>query len=269
MSKTEQAEVAVITGASSGIGFELAKLFAADGTSLIMTGNVGEGGLLAEKRAEIQSLSPDCHIIDALEVDLSATDGALQLFTAVKRVCPQAITYLVNNAGFGDHRLFSDSQLSVQNNMMQLNMSAPVNLTHLFLPEMLAARKGFILNTVSIAGFLPLPYMSVYASSKAFMRSFSRALQAELKGKNIVVTALHPGATATRFIATAQAEQAKGLSLYRPDSAEAVAKAGYIALKRKSPYVIPGLLNKLIAALGAYFPLPGVVVSLSRRVIGH
>lgn len=269
MTTDKKADVALITGASSGIGFELAKLFAADGISLVMVGNVGEGDLLAQKKAQIQTLSPDCQIIAAIEIDLSQAAAAQQLFVQVKQLCPQAITYLVNNAGFGDHSEFVDSNLSVQNKMMQLNMAAPVNLTHLFLPDMIAANKGYILNTVSVAGFLPLPYMSVYASTKAFLRSFTRALQVELKGKNISVTALHPGATATRFIATANADHAKGLSFYQPSSPQQVAKIGYKALMNKSSYAIPGLVNKLVAAFGSYFPLPRLTLAVCRRVIGN
>jgi len=261
-------DVAVVTGASSGIGFEFCKLLAADDIALIMVGNAGEEQLLQQKQAELQQQYSNVNVLGHIAVDLAKPEGAEALFRDVKTIYSEPISHLFNNAGFGDHKLFIESDLQRQNQMMQLNMLTPVNLMHLFLPEMIKANRGYILNTVSIAGFLPLPHMSVYSSTKSFLRNFTRAVQSEIKNTNIVITALHPGATATNFIATAEADNAAGLSFYKPSSPENVAKLGYEGLKQEKRFVIPGLINKLVAGLGAYFPVPSLVVGIAKKVIG-
>ena len=261
-------DVAVVTGASSGIGFEFCKLLAADGIALIMVGNAGEEELLQQKQIELQQQYSDVNVLGLIAVDLSKPEGAGILFRETKAIYSLPISYLFNNAGFGDHKLFVESDLQRQNQMMQLNMLTPVNLMHVFLPEMIEADRGFILNTVSIAGFLPLPHMSVYSSTKSFLRNFTRAVQSEIKHTKIVITALHPGATATNFISTAEADNAAGLSFYKPSSPVDVAKLGYEGLKQGKRFVIPGVINKLVAGFGAYFPVPSLVVGIAKKVIG-
>jgi len=233
-------ETVLITGASSGIGLELAKLFAADGSRLI---------LLARREQRLRDLADQLtsdHAIDAhvLAADLADPD-------APKHVAEQLIArnlsvdVLVNNAGFGLRGPFLDRDLSQLIDMIRVNVTALTELTGLLLPAMVERRRGGVLNVGSAAGFQPGPRMAVYFATKAYVLSFSDALFEELRTTGVTVTNLAPGPTATEFGDVAYQPGAKTLRL-AVASAASVARAGHRAFRRGKPLVVPGLTNKLI-----------------------
>ncbi len=237
-------EFALITGASSGIGYEFAKIFAAKGYHLILTARTIRK--LEEIKRELAAKYTDIQI-HIIAKDLSTTDGAEELFREVRhKNIPVHI--LVNNAGFGLLGPFSETDLARNLQMIQLNITSLVILTRRFLPQMIERNSGKILNVASTAGFVPGPYMSVYYATKAFVLSFSRALHKELETTDITVTALCPGATATQFSKTAHMEN---IPLFKSMfasvmSAEQVARIGFRSLMSGKPVVITGFFNKLM-----------------------
>src|SRR5271170_5452008 len=187
-------ETVLITGASSGIGLELARCFAADKSTLI---------LVARNTAALEKLAAELrheHGINAevLTADLALPGSPADIFSGLKS---RGITVdvLVNNAGFGLHGAFAELPLKQQLEIVTVNISALVELTGLFLPEMIRQKRGGILNVGSIAGFLPGPNMAVYFASKAFVQSFTEALAEELGETGVTVSAFCPGATETNF----------------------------------------------------------------------
>ena len=162
---------ALITGASGGIGAELARLFASDGFDLVLVAR------RKEKLIELKNELESAHKIKAsvFECDLSKDGAAMEVLAFTKEEA-LSVDVLVNNAGFGDWGLFADCNLEKQNQMIHLNILALTELTRLFLPQMTARKSGRILNVASIASFMPGPKMSVYYASKAFVRSFTEAL---------------------------------------------------------------------------------------------
>ena len=182
--------VALITGASAGIGKELARLLAVD-HDLILT---------ARREDELNSLAQElsrtrCHVVP---LDLASPTGPKALFDAVAAK-GLAVDVLINNAGFGDLGPFANAELGKMLRMIQLNVTALTELTGLFLPGMIARQRGQILNVGSVAGFQPGPFMAVYYATKAYVNSFSEALSNELIGTGISVTCLCPGPTRTEF----------------------------------------------------------------------
>ena len=235
---------ALITGASAGIGRELAELFAADHVNLV---------LVARDQARLNDFATELrsrHHIETLVIvqDLSRPGAAAEVFAVVGA---RPVWALVNNAGFGAYGPFANSDLKRQSAMMQLNMTALVELTHLFLQPMLQRGEGRILNVASTAAFQPGPRVNVYYATKAFVYSFSYALADELEGTGVHVTTLCPGTTRTEFFERA------GISMQRPwpmMEPRAVAEAGYHGLMRGSRVVIPGLANKLASFLAKRAP---------------
>jgi short-subunit dehydrogenase len=231
---------ALITGASAGIGLELAKLFAADGYDLV---------LVARRAEALEQLAASLRASNGIAVRTWPADlgdpGAprqLQERAAAEGV---AVDILVNNAGFGAvgpfHALSPDRQLGI----IDVNMRALTELTHCFLPAMRERRRGRILNVGSIVGFLPGPYMAVYYASKAYVVSFSEALAEELAGSGVTVTCLCPGYTATEFQQVAGLEKTGILAHLRPMPAETAARSGYRGLMSGRRLVIPGWGNRL------------------------
>jgi uncharacterized protein len=241
-------ETVLITGASGGIGLDLARLFAKDGYDLILTARSREK--LAQIKEEFEkTFSTRVFLI---VMDLAKPGAAAQLFEEMNRQQLSA-DILVNNAGFGTYGPFAQSDLNRELEMIQLNIGALTHLTRLVLPGMLRKKKGRILNVASTAAFQPGPLMAVYYATKAYVLSFTDAISAELEKTGIVVSSLCPGPTKTDFQKTAGLNL--GMNLFRAAgvmSSGAVAETGYRKFMQGKRVIIPGIPNK-ITPLGARF----------------
>nr|WP_183604417.1 SDR family oxidoreductase [Paenibacillus phyllosphaerae] len=231
----------LITGASSGIGYELAKLFAQDHYRLILVARNRQR--LEQIREELLHWTQDIAVI---EKDLSRAGAAEEVYREV-RAQEREVQVLVNNAGFGLTGHFAELPIASQLQMIQLNIAALTELTHLFAQDMIAGRYGRILNVGSVASFVATPSMSVYAATKAYVLSFSESLGSELRRRgDITVTALCPGPTKTNFAKAAQMGELETWFNKVSMSPEAVARAGYNGLKARKAVVIPGGSNGLM-----------------------
>lgn len=232
--------VALVTGASMGLGAEFARLFASEGYDLVLTARSAER--MATLKKEIENLhGVTAHVLVA---DLTDTRAPVALHDHVRQAGIE-IDVLVNNAGFGMHGKFHESDLQTELDMVQVNIIALMHLTKLFVRDMVARRRGRILNVASTAAFQAGPLQAVYYASKAFVLSFSEAIGNELKGTGVTVTALCPGPTPTGFQERANVGKLKGLRLMMRVSPEDVVRAGYKGMKRGRPVVIPGGLNNV------------------------
>jgi short-subunit dehydrogenase len=231
---------ALITGASSGLGVEFAKLFAGDSHSLVLVARRKE--LLERLRGELGNGNVRVEVID---MDLGQPGAGSRLAERVKAL-GWNIEFLVNNAGFGSTGSFQSLPLEKELQMIDLNIRTLVELTHLFLPAMISAGHGRILNVGSTAGFQPGPYMSTYYASKAFVNSFSEALHEELKGTGVTCTVLTPGATATGFSKASGNDKSRLFTKGSVADSAAVARAGYKAMQAGRALALPGLQNKLL-----------------------
>jgi short-subunit dehydrogenase len=228
-------QTALITGASSGIGLELAKLFAKDGHNLI---------LVARESDRLRQAAKDLSPARVIACDLADPQAAEAIASELANT---RIDYLVNNAGFGLGGPFSTNDRKTELDMIQVNITSLVDLTKLLLPGMLARASGRIMNVASTAAFQPGPLMAIYYASKAFVLSFSEAVAEELAGTGVTVTALCPGPTASDFQRRAAIENVK---LVKNKSlgmmtAEEVARIGYRGMMEGKVIVIPGFLNQL------------------------
>jgi short-subunit dehydrogenase len=252
---------ALITGASGGIGYELAKLFARDRVGLVLVARSGDR--LATVAQELRSLgAPGVEVIVADLADTQAVPALLRELSA-RRL---DVDVLVNNAGYGLSGSFATTDQATELGMIQLNVGALTALTKGLLPGMLARGHGRILNVASTAGFQPGPFAAVYAATKAYVVSFSEALAEELAGTGVTVTTLAPGPTATGFALRAKMQRSR---LFRPGTtmtARAVAAAGYSALKRGRRLAVPGLMNKIQLQALRISPRPWVL-KISRALI--
>lgn len=246
---TEVGKSVLITGASSGIGKELATLFAQDGYHLI---------LVSRSEDRLQTVADDFNrqygtSSTVIEKDLSKPDSAQEVYDEVKR---QGLTVnvLVNNAGVGEHGLFAtETDLQKELDIIQLNVTTLVHLTKLFVRDMVARNEGKVLNLASIASTMPNPLVAIYGATKAFVLSFSEALYNELKDTNVTVTALLPPATDTDWFNKAGAENTVVAQGDKADPAK-VAKDGYEALMAGKDKVISGASTKLVAAMANVLP---------------
>src|SRR3954463_5624126 len=230
---------ALITGASSGLGAEYAKLFSADKHDLL---------LVARRRDRLEALASELRGAHSVRVlvaaaDLASADGPRRVIEEASRAGLQ-IDFLVNNAGSGASGAFAELEVGRELEMIQLNIVALVTLTRALLPAMIARRSGRILNVGSTAGFPPGPFMAVYYASKAFVNSFSEGLSYELRGTGVTATVSCPGATATEFAGVAGNSRSL---LFRLGAANAatVARQGYAAMMKGKAMVIHGFKNKL------------------------
>ncbi|NEP17181.1 MAG: SDR family oxidoreductase [Leptolyngbya sp. SIO4C1] len=253
------AQTVLITGASSGIGYEFANIFAAQGYSLVLVAR-SEG----ELRELSQRLSQQAVEVTVLPFDLSQPEAPQQLFEQTKAQGLQ-IDILINNAGIGDYGPFIESDWPKQNTMLQLNMAALTHLCHLFLPEMVARRSGKVLNVSSLAAFQPGPFMAVYYATKAYVLSFTEAINSELKGSGVMATALCPGPTQSKFQARANLTEIDFFQSNQLPTAAEVAQFGYEALMRQDTVAVHGWTNKLLATLPRLLPRQ-VITSAVRRM---
>lgn len=253
-------KTALITGASSGIGMELAKIHASSGDNLI---------LVARNEKKLNELASDLIAKYKIEVsifpiDLSLPNSAKEVFDFIQKQKLQ-VDYLINNAGFGDFNFLHDTNWEKQAMMIDLNIKTLTHLTHLFLPEMILRKSGKIMNVASTAAFLPCPMMAVYAATKHFVLAFSEALANELADKGITVTALCPGATASGFQDVA-AMQESGFMTQKFATSESVAKYGHKSMLKGKRVAIPGFLNKATAGIIRFMPRK-LVTRVARKMI--
>jgi uncharacterized protein len=244
-------ETAVITGASSGIGADLARLFARDGSRLLLAARSVTA--LEKLAVELRSL----YGVECLSfgVDLAEATGPRDLvrFCAARGL---EVDVLVNNAGFGAWGELVSIDPDRQLAMIEVNVAALTHLTRLLLPGMLERGRGRILNVASTAAFQPGPLMAVYYATKAYVLSFSEALAEELRGTGVTVTTLCPGPTATGFGNAAGFGGSRFFNLIHPVPSRPVALAGYRAMRKGKRVVITGFTNRLGAFLTRFLPRP-------------
>lgn len=253
-------QTALITGASGGIGYELAKLFARDGFSLILVARRGEK--LNQVAGELhQKFGVPAKVI---ALDLGAAPAIQFLFDQLGRE-GTAIDVLVNNAGFGAFGDFAEMPETEILGQIQLNITALTHLTRLFLPPMLERRSGKVLNVASTAAFQPGPLMAVYYATKAYVLSLSEALANEVAGSGVSVTCLCPGPTDTGFAKRADTENSRVFRKFSAMSAEAVARDGYRGVMEGRTLVISGTQNWLTANSVRFAPRK-LVTAISRWV---
>jgi short-subunit dehydrogenase len=216
---------ALITGASSGIGLELARIHASKGGNVV---------LVARSRDKLESIKQEFQTRYGVKVHVIAEDladpaSADRIFSATESL-GLAIDVLINNAGFGGHGKFVDRDLTAEQAMMQVNMVTLTNLTHHYLKGVVVRRRGHILNVSSTASFMPGPLQAVYYATKAYVTSFTQAIAEEVHEYGVTATALCPGAVATGFVA---AGDLQGVNAWKnAKSAESVARCGYEAMER-------------------------------------
>ena len=246
--------VALVTGASSGIGRAIAVQLAAGGSDLVV---------VARRRDRLEEMSAELNAahgvkVEVLVADMSAPD---QLATVEDRV-RAGVDLLVNNAGAGGQGAFADIPLDRHDQRIRLNVLAPVRLSHAALETMIPRGRGAILNVSSIAGRQPMPYVATYAATKAYLTTFSNALHEEVRHHGIAVTNLLPGFTRTEFHGAAGIDRSflPGLAWMK---AENVARAGLQAVADGRAQCVPGLGYRILSGISAVTPW-----SLSRRVLG-
>jgi len=240
----ENNKYALITGASGGIGFELAKLFAADKYNLVLVSRNQQE--LDNRATELRQQGIE---VIAIAKDLFNRQEAFDLYDEVKSRGLH-IDVLVNDAGQGLYGEFKDTDINRELNIIDLNIASLVILTKQFLQDMVARNEGKILQLASIASKVPGPWQSVYHGTKAFVLSFTEAIREELKDTNITITALMPGATDTDFFDKAGMQNSKMLEDKSSlSSAADVAKDGYDALQDGKDKIISGLKNKVQIAM--------------------
>jgi short-subunit dehydrogenase len=252
-------KAALITGASSGIGLELAKIFAGDKHDLVLVARSGDK--LNELATELRKENIRVEVIVA---DLSLPNAAQDLFNAVQQK-NIAIQFLVNNAGFGDFGFFTEANWKKTERMINVNITALTHLTHLFLPPMIKNGYGRVLNLASTAAFQPGPLMSVYYATKAYVLHFSEAIGNELKDTEVRVTALCPGATESGFQIASNMEESRLVKGRKLPTAKEVAEYGYKAMMKGKAVAIPGVFNYLLAQSPRFTPR-ALVVKVARMI---
>jgi len=243
---------ALITGASGGIGLELARIHAQKGGNLI---------LVARSEAKLNALAEELSAQHGISVtviveDLAQPESAQRIFDQTEKLGLQVNT-LINNAGFGGHGLFHERSLLAEQQMMQVNMISLTNLTHHYSQGMVARRQGKILNISSTASFMPGPLQAVYYASKAFVTSFTQAIAQEMAEFNVTATALCPGPVATGFVSAGNLE---GVDIFKnAKTARSVAQCGYTAMEQ----------GELVAfnEAGLKFALNWIIPLLPRKIL--
>jgi len=258
MTGVDKDRYAVITGATSGIGYELAKLFAQDGYNLIIVARTEED--LQQSTTEFK----EQYRIDVVPIakDLFQKEAAFELYEQIKRK-NFLVDVLVNDAGQGEYGLFVESDILRQLDIIQLNVSSLTTLTYLFLKDMVARNEGKILQLASIASQLPGPWQAVYHGTKAYVLSFTEALMRELKDSAVTITALQPGPTDTDFFNKADMQQSKILDSKLSNPVQ-VAKDGYEALMKGDDKIVSGIKNKVMVGMSNIMPEKTVAAQMDK-----
>ncbi|QJW89904.1 SDR family oxidoreductase [Spirosoma taeanense] len=263
MVEHKNGKTALITGASSGIGRELTRLFAKDGYNLVLVGR---------DQDSLDQLASNFHNqygtqTTILNKDLADPKAPEEIYSETSQQGLQ-IDVLVNDAGFGEYGLFAtETDLQKELSIVQVNAVALMHLTKLYLKDMVSRNDGKILMLGSEVSVAPNPMMAVYGATKAFIKSFSEAIRNELKGTNVTVTVLMPGATNTNFFKVAGATEAKGADPNKTASPADVAKAGYEALMSGQDHVVAGWMNKARVAMSHILPDPMVAASVRKDMM--
>ncbi|MNE27171.1 putative ketoacyl reductase [compost metagenome] len=253
---------ALITGASSGIGYELAKIFAKENYNLVLVGRNEE--TLNQTAREIAQFSGSVHT-HIIVADLFEPESAQKIYERTQQL-GITVNVLVNDAGQGEWGRFAKTDLQREISLVQLNIVSLMSLTKFYLRDMLERGEGKILQLASSVSKAPSPYLAVYAATKAFVLSFTEALAEELKETGVSITALQPDATDTDFFHKAKAENTvtyKERDLYSP---EEVALAGYEGLINGEVTVLPGFMNKTQAAMNTILPDSAIAANMSKQM---
>jgi uncharacterized protein len=242
-------QYALVTGATSGIGYELAKLLAADGYDLI---------LVSRTKADLDKVAGEMKNAHGIDVRVIAKDlfypgNAMELTDEVRDL-GVTVNILVNDAGQGQYGPFIATDINRQLDIVHLNIESLMVLTHYFLKDMVGRGQGRILNLASIAGKTPGPWQAVYHGTKAFVHSFTEAIRSEVKETGVTVTSLLPGATDTDFFHKADMLEAKNVREGQLAEAAQVAKDGYEALMSGKDMVVSGFKNKMTVAMSNVLP---------------
>jgi short-subunit dehydrogenase len=243
-------KTALITGASLGIGLELAKVFAKNGLDLVLVARSLDR--LKSLKQDLQRDDQNCQVT-IIEQDLSIAGSGLQIFNELKSKNIE-ISYLINNAGFGDYGLFQDQKTDRLLSMIDLNVRSLTELTHLFLPKMMERKFGKIMNVASTAAFFPGPLMAVYYATKHFVLSFSEALAQEVKNDGVTVTALCPGPTQSGFMEAAGMNGSRLVNTFVMPTSQQVAEYGYRAMMNGQSVAVHGLMNRLLILIAKFLP---------------
>ncbi|MDQ1519467.1 MAG: uncharacterized protein QOI55_540 [Actinomycetota bacterium] len=255
-SATRNRPVALVTGASSGIGQSFAQLLARDGHDLVLVARDGSRLEALAKELDGQHGARS----EVLAADLTDREQLAVVESRLRAAPP--VDVLINNAGFGTFGRFAELDVDTEDREVQLNITAVVRLTHAALGPMIARANGSILNVSSIAGVQPVPGDATYAATKAFVLNFSEALHEELRGTGVNLTVLCPGFTRTEFQERADYD-AGSVPRFMWQDADEVAEAALASLKKNRAVCVPGALNRVTATLSAMAPH-----ALSRRVSG-
>lgn len=251
---------ALITGASNGIGLELAKVHASKGGDLV---------LVARNKAKLDELKAEFENKFKVKVytigkDLSADNSAQEVYNETTKQNIK-IDYLINNAGFGDFGMFAETDWSKELQMINLNITTLTQFTKLYLQDMLKSKSGKIMNVASTAAFQSGPTMAVYYATKAYVLSFSEAVDNEVSNRGVTVTTLCPGATESGFQVAAAMEESNLVKGKKLPTSKEVAEYGYTAMMKGKTVAIHGMMNWIMANSVRFTPR-GLVVKITRKI---
>ena len=252
---------ALITGASNGIGLELARIHASKGCDLV---------LVARNKSKLDELKTELEkefkvFVYTICKDLSETNSAQEIYEETKKQNIE-IVYLINNAGFGDFGMFAETDWNKELKMINLNITTLTLFTKLYLQDMVKRRSGKIMNVASTASFQPGPTMAVYCATKAYVLSFTEALSNEVGDKGITITALCPGATETGFQAAGAMDESELFKGKKLPTAKEVAKYGYSSMIRGKTVAVHGIMNYIMSSSIRFIPR-ALVLKVSRKML--
>ena len=270
-------KIALVTGASTGIGYAIAKELAKRGAKLIVSATERSEDKLRKLSSEINDIGSDCHIF--LE-DLSRPNSGRSLYDQIK-LQNLHIDLLVNNAGYGRWGTFHEVEMDDYAEMIQLNITTLSELSHLFIPDMISKGEGGVINVGSVASLTPVPYSSVYAATKAYVLSLSEGLRYEYRNENVKIMALLPGATVSNFgqVATAKSDKLRERLNKRSKSASGtvfqtsheVAVECLDGFSKNKQFIIPGKGNRRTALITKLMPrakVLNIVGNLFKKIAG-
>jgi len=254
-------KTALITGASNGIGLELAKIHASKGGDLV---------LVARNKSKLDELKTELEkqfniSVYTIGKDLSATESAHEIYDETNRQNIQ-VDYLINNAGFGDFGMFTDTDWNKELKMINLNITTLTLFTKLYLQDMVKRKSGKIMNVASIASFQPGPTLAVYCATKAYVLSFTEAISNEVSDKGVSIIALCPGATETGFQAAGGLDESKLFKDKKLPTGKEVAEYGYSSMIKGKTVAIHGIMNYILSNSIRFIPR-ALVLKVSRKML--